>query len=332
MRYSLASGRMPHDTMQLVATQGPRSVRKLAGRIATDLKSGWGLQDALEKQRGAFPPLFLALTAVGEETGTLPDILAEMEKYYVLRQKLRRDFFQEISWPIFQLVAAVLVIAGLIYVTGTFAAVPAQGAMPADPLGIGLVGKQGAVRFLQLVGGTVLAAAGLFWLLKVALRRRAIVERLLLRLPLIGSCIRTMVLARFCLALHFLLEASLPVRKVLRLAFLASDHPAFIAALPKAEASLRQGHSITASMTAARVFPRDFLGRVAIAEDSGRLAEALEQQALELDDQAKRRLVLLNRLASWLVWLAIAVIITSAIVRLFSVAYEGSLENFLKKS
>src|SRR5439155_12046599 len=116
-----------------------------------------------------------------------------------LRQKLRRDFLQEISWPVIQLVAAVLVIAGLIYVTGYIATV--QGRELPDPLGIGLAGEEGAKRFLELVGVTVLAGGTFLWLLKRLLRRQALVERLLLRLPLIGFCLRAMVLARFCLAL-----------------------------------------------------------------------------------------------------------------------------------
>ena len=56
-----------------------------------------------------------------------------------------------------------------------------------------------------------------------------------------------------------------------------------------------------------------------------------DQQAQELDETAKRRLVLLNRMASWLVWLIIAILITTAIVRLFNVAYEGVLESYQQK-
>lgn len=330
MRYALSSGHMPHDTMQLLATQGPRSVRRVARRVADELKSGWGLQDALEKQRSSFPPLFLAMTAVGEESGTLPEVLGELEKYYLLRRKLRRDFLQEIAWPVFQLFAAILVIAGLIYVTGVVGSAQNPSGPPPDPLGIGLTGYTGMVRFLQITFGGMAAAVVLFWLLKLLFRRRALVERCLLYVPLIGSCIRSMVLARFSLAMQLMLAAGLPVRKVLKLAFLASDHPAFTAAYPKAEEALRQGNSITASLAAARVFPADYLGRLAIAEESGQLPDLLAQQAAELDDRAGRRLVLLNRLASWLVWAAIAAIIAFAIFRLFTVSYRENMPELFK--
>lgn len=331
MRYSLSSGRMPHDTMQLLAAQGPRRVRPVARRVVTELKSGWGLQEALKKQGDAFPPLFLALTAVGEETGMLPEVLEELEKYYVLRQKLRRAFFQEIAWPVFQLFAAVLVIAGLIYVAG--AATTFQGAEkePVDALGLGLVGPAGAVKFLQIVFVTVVVGGGGFWLLKRLLRRRAIVERALLWVPVLGSCLRSIVLARFCLALHSLLKAGLPIRKVLRLAFLASDHPVFTAALPKAEEALRHGNSITASLDATGVFPKDFLCQLAIAEESGQLPDVLDRQAQALDEQAGRRLVVLNRFASWFVWFVVALTMGLTIYRVFSVSYERDMEALFKR-
>jgi type IV pilus assembly protein PilC len=319
MRYSLASGRMPHDTMQLLATEGPRSVRGVARRITRDLKSGWSLREAIEKQQAAFPPLFVALVAVGEEAGTLPEVLGELEKYYVLRQKMRRDFLQEIAWPVFQLLAAIAVIAGLIYISDI---VRTRTGEPFDPLGFGLVGYEGAKRFLEVVLAAVVVSGFTFWLLKRLLRRQALVERFLLRLPLVGPGLRAMVLARFCIALHSLLEAGLPVRKVLRLAFLASDHPAFTAALPRAEAALMQGNSITASLRAARVFPPDFLGRLAVAEDNGQLPDVLEHQAHELNERAGRRFIVLNRLTSWLVWLGVVVAIIFVIYHLFSESYE----------
>jgi type IV pilus assembly protein PilC len=331
MRYALASGRTPLDTMQLLAKEGTLPVRAVARRITAELKSGWGLHEALEKQQGVFPPLFLALTAVGEESGTLPEVLGELEKYYLLRDKLQREFFQEIAWPVFQLLAAIFVVAGLIYVTDMFAQRQDRSPQAADPLGMGLVGPSGAIRFLEIVFGTAFAAGAIFWLLKWALRRRALVERVLLRLPMIGPCLRSMVLARFSVALRSLLVAGLPVRKVLKLAFLACDNPAFTVTLPKAEAALLQGNSITASVAAAGVFPEDFLGRMAIAEDNGQLPDILERQAREMDEQARRRLTLLNRTASWLVYVAVAVTIAFTIYRLFTVSYTGDMEQILRR-
>jgi type II secretory pathway component PulF len=150
MRYALMSGLMLRDTMDMVANRGARPLRPVAARITADLKAGWGLQEALKKQRASFPPLFLALTAVGEESGSLPEVLAELEKYYEMQLKLRRDIISEISWPAVQFVIAVLVMTGMILVLGIIAPTGRAGGEPFDPLGLGLLGSEGALKFLGL--------------------------------------------------------------------------------------------------------------------------------------------------------------------------------------
>src|SRR5215469_5172139 len=99
MRYALESGIMLRDVMDLLSTRNTRRVRLLTAQVSKELKSGWSLQDALAKQKNAVPPLFLSLVAVGEESGSLPEVLAELEKYYVLQQKLQREFLSQIAWP-----------------------------------------------------------------------------------------------------------------------------------------------------------------------------------------------------------------------------------------
>src|SRR5262249_13147304 len=148
VRYTVSSGLMLRDAMDLMSRQGTREVRPVAERIARDLKGGWSLQEALQRQEDRFPPLFTALAAVGEESGRLPEVMAELEKYYTTQQKLRRAFRSEISWPVFQFVAAVFVVAGLIFFLGAVAVPDSPDGKPVDPTGLGLIGERGALIFL----------------------------------------------------------------------------------------------------------------------------------------------------------------------------------------
>src|SRR5271165_4587451 len=154
MRYSLASGLTLRDVMDLLATNGPPRLRPVAAQISKELKSGWSLQDALAKQAHVFPPLFLALTTVGEESGNLPEVLTELEKYYRVQQKLRRDFIEQITWPVVQLVMAIFVIAGLIVILDIVAKINPGSEASVDPLGLGLRGWDGAMIFLAWIFGT----------------------------------------------------------------------------------------------------------------------------------------------------------------------------------
>src|SRR5262249_22085193 len=175
-------------------------------------------------------------------------------------------------WPVIQVVAAVLIITGLIYVLGIIQVTTGPGAEPIDPLGLGLLGPQGALIFLGAVSGTVLGAALVFLLTRELLSRQGVVEAGLLVVPVLGPTLRALALTRFCIALHILLDTSISVVKSFRLALVATDNAAFAAAAPGIEASLRRGNSITTALTDSRVFPRSFLRTVAVAEARGRLS------------------------------------------------------------
>jgi type IV pilus assembly protein PilC len=331
MRYSLSSGLTLRDVMDLLTTNGPPRLRPVAAQISKELKAGWSLQDAVGKQSAVFPPIFLALVTVGEESGNLPEVLSELEKYYNVQRKLRREFIDQITWPVIQAIMATFVIAGLIWAL-TFVKQLAKGNdAVVDPLGFGLVGGDGAVKFLGIVFGSVAILVFAFMGLKRLLQRRAIVETVLLRTPIFGPCIRAIALTRFCVALHLMLETSLSVRKTLRLALVATDNLAFTAAQGTVESSLVRGETITSSLTSAGVFPAHFLGTVAVAEESGRLPEVLRNAAEEYDEEARRRLNIVNKVFSYAMWIFIGGFLVFAIFRIFQIVYVNQIENQLGK-
>ena len=332
MRYALESGLMLRDVMDMLAKQGTRRVRNLATQISKEIKSGWSLQDALAKQTKVLPALFISLVTVGEESGNLPEVLTELEKYYILQQKLRREFHEQIAWPVLQFVAAILIVTTLIYILGILPPQPGpDGPVYLDALGLGLVGSDGAMKFLGTVTGSLAAAWILFLILRRLLRRRAVIERMLLAVPGMGPCLRALALARFSIAARLMLATSLSVLKTLRLAFMATDNAAFIAVAPRVETSLRQGNSITASFGKARIFPEKFLSAVGVGEESGRLPEIFQLQGDAYDDEARRRLTWLTRVGGWLVWLFVAAIIIACIFRIITVVYLGSIEKAMPK-
>jgi type IV pilus assembly protein PilC len=317
LRHSLGAGLMVRDVFRRQATNGPSAVRPVAGRIAGELERGGGLDDALKREEKVFPPLLIALARVGEQTGMLPEVFGELEKYFVRQQKLRWTFIGQIAWPIISFVLAVLAIAFLILVMGLIPPATDFTGKPYDPLGFGLKGPGGAMIFVGIVGGVLLGLFGIYLLVTRLLQQRAAFDSFCLRVPVLGPCARALALSRFCLALRLTLETAMPTGRALRLSLRATGNAAFEQKADVAVSAVKVGDELTVALRRTGVFPDDFLRILETAEESGRLHELLRQQGEYYDEESGRRLAILTGLAGYGVWLLVGGVIIFVIFRLF---------------
>lgn len=305
------------DTFRQQGRRGPGEVRPLSAAVGDDLAAGQSLEDALKPHGGQLPKLFVKLAVVGERSGHLPEVFRELERYYDLEWQLVRQFRQQIAWPVFQLVAAVFVIAGLIAILGW---ITPAGGKPLDPLGLGLTGTAGALTFLFIVASVAVLA----WLTYRFLRDRVVVmaaaERQLLQLPWIGPALEAVWLARFCLALRLTAGAGLPLKSAARDSLEATGSAAFAKSGNDVVAVIKQGDALPEALTAARLFPSEFVDVVANADETGQVPEVMARQAEHYFDEARRRMTALTAAAGWAVYLGVAIIIIAAIFRIYTTA------------
>ncbi len=269
---------------QLGERSTPR-LKPVAARIATHLERGESLTAALETEAAALPALFLSLAAVGEQTGHLPEVLHELEKYYVFQQKSWRMVRAAALMPAIQLGAGVGIVAFLIYILGMIA--QSRGTQP--PAVLGFRGTGGAVLFLAVCSGIFALAALLYLLTTRTLARKRLFDGLLLRIPALGGCLEAYAVARFATALRLTLDSTLPLGRALRLSLQATGNGAFVGRADTIVDSVKAGDELTVALGRGQVFPPDFLNMIAIAEESGRLDAVLEHQAAHYQDLAGRR-------------------------------------------
>jgi type IV pilus assembly protein PilC len=328
LRHYLGSGLTLRDVFKQQAHKGPLRVRPLANRISHDLEQGIDLEAALTKERAAFPPLFLSLAVVGEESGNMPEIFGELERYYLMQQKLQRMFLAQIAWPVIQFLLAIFVIAALLFILGLIAELRG-GDKPLDPLGLGLTGARGAMIFLCIVFGFLFLLGLTYWVVTRHLKQKASLDRMVLSIPVLGPCFRALALSRFCLALRLTTETGMSITRAVKLAMTATGNAAYEAGQPQVRASLKAGDDLTKALWDRRLFPEDFQNIVMVAEESGRLHDVLDHQTEHYQDEARRRLFILTQVAAWGVWLFVAVLIIIAIFRIFITAYLGPINEQL---
>lgn len=306
---------------------GDRRLPESVEVMVRDIAAGSTLTDAIGKQGNRFPPLFRDLVNVGELTGASPDVFAALARYYDSRLKQVRDLRSAIAWPMFQLFAAIMIIAVLILILGLL---PSQAnGQPLDVLGLGLLGPKGAAIWLAFCFGTM---AGIFVLWKQASRNLAtqmVLHPLFMSIPVVGGCMKAFAISRFSWCFALAQQAGMSIRPSLQCSLKATANGAFIMAEPRIWEELNSGESLADSLASSRLFPLVFLQFVETAETSGTVPEQLDRLSHFFEDDANRAMQRLTRIFSVAVWLFVAGIVIFFIFRLF-LFYIGTLNDALK--
>lgn len=321
LRHNLSAGISLQRVMKQQSERGRRSYRAIASRISDALQQGSSFSRALDDERGAFPVLFLAMVKVGESTGHMPEIFGELERYYELEMQLRRQFRSQTFLPIIQFVAAVLVVAGVIFVMGLIASLN-PGARPLLTI-FGLSGGSGALAFLGIVFGTLLTLYLLYWLLSRIGNQKAWMDRILLSVPALGPCLRALIMSRFTLALQLTLDSGLSITKALRLSLEATGNAYFVSRADSVVQSLKNGQTLYDALEASGLFTSDFMEMIATSEESGRVPEMMKHQSQYYHEETARRMKTLTTVAGFGVWLCVAGFIIWAIFRLAGIYFDA---------
>jgi type IV pilus assembly protein PilC len=310
LRHMLSAGLTVAQAMKHQAKSGPTLLRPIAKRIAAQLGEGDDLQTALREEARFFPPLYLAIGAVAEETGTLPEALKELEDFFTLQNSLWKRFIAQITWPIVQFVLATLIVSLLIYLLG-FIASGSHGLKV-----LGLQGGSGAAIFFFGVWGSILALFVFIQFCRHGIGRGPAIDRFFLRLFALGPALEAMALSRFSLAMSVTLEAGVPVAEAVRLSLESTNNYAYMDRIKPAQAMIKTGQSLSESLGDQHIFPEQFISIVETAEISGNEPEVFYRQSKQYSEIAEVRLRVLATAAYWIVWGLVAVFI---IVLIFNI-------------
>jgi type II secretory pathway component PulF len=266
------------------AGRGPSPTQQAAARLLQFVEKGNSLQKAIEKQPGLFPPVFKAMAAVGEETGRLPEVLAQLESYYVMQQRFWRQFIRHSFYPVLLASMACAIVGGWLR-----------------------IGSNGS-----LVG--LIAAMACAYLVLTRWFGKDFVSGLLLSLPAIGSVMRSVCLARLSFTMALTLDSSLPVGRAVGLSFRATGNGVFARKGEVVEKALRAGDDLTKALARCRLLPAEFLNLVAVADQGGRVPEALAHEAGEYEARAFHQMRSLTQVAGFALWAVAAAVIGSTIL------------------
>jgi len=317
-----------------VNKSGDSKLRFVMQDIATQIRSGTDVTSACRSYEGLWPDLFLNMVDVAERTGSLPEVLLSLSEHYETSVRLQKDFRSQMVMPMVQLVAAILIVAFLIWLLGEINIGDLSGKQgdaekPAfDIIGLGLKGISGSLIWIF---SWVMSAAGLFVGYQIARRStafRTAMHRALLGVPVVGTCLKSFAIARFSWSFALTQEAGLPVQESLESSIAATDNGAFQAAGPRIINDVLNGEELSEALAHTQLFPEDFIQIVHVGETTGTIPETLARLSPEFEDQARRSLSALTAAFAWGIWLAVAAFIGFIVIR-FALMYVRLLESLM---
>lgn len=291
-------------------------LQRASKKIVDRLRQGSQVADAMREQAGTFPDLMIDLVDVAEQTGSLPEVLQALAEHYDNLVRLRQTFLSAITWPVFQLVAAILIVAALIWILGIISGGRKEGAT--DILGLGLYGTQGALIWLSGCFGSAAMLFIVYKLLTKGLQGQTFVHSFLLHIPVVGECLRSFAVARFSWAFALTQEAGMPIEPSLEASLKATANGAFVASIPQTVAMVGAGEELGTTLQATGLYPLDYLELVRVGEETGTVPESLQRIGPQLEDQARRSLAAMTSALAWVIWALVAMLIVFIIFRVFS--------------
>ncbi|MBW8296286.1 type II secretion system inner membrane protein GspF [Sphingopyxis sp.] len=266
------------------------SARTIIGDVHAGLLEGRRLADAMARQPASFPPLYRAMVAAGETTGSLTTILARLADLLERQAEVRGKLIAALAYPIVLAVVAIGVVAALMIfvvprVVEQFTDVGQQ--LPFLTRAVIAISSF-AANWWWLIA-LLIAAASFGWV--AAMRRpafKARVDARLLRLPLFGRLLRDLYAARFARTLATMVSSRLPLVDGLRLTLPTIRNAALASATAAIVDQVRAGGSLSAALRDAGVFPPLLVYMTASGESAGRLEVMLERAADYLEREFDR--------------------------------------------
>lgn len=326
---AVRSGVDARRVWELEERHASEPLRSAIATIKNRVLAGGTVAEGMQESHGYFPPMFVQMVSVGEQTGKLDEVLQRLGEHYQHLVQMQRAFWTGVAWPLFELIFAVLVIGFVIFITGIISS--ATGGETPDILGWGLTGTLGAIIWFILcglvLGGIALTA---FALVRGWFGPGPVLAAM--RIPVIGPCLESLALSRLTWSLALALDSGMDARRSAELAIQSAQNPYYESSLPRVTAGIRANRQFHESFADGEVFPTDFLQQLEAAELAGVTTEALLRLAKEYEDRATSAMKILTGIATVGVMLLVFGVIIYAIISLFLNVYMKPINEALEMS
>ncbi len=286
--------------------------------IGERVKGGALLSEAFEAQ-GMFPKVYTASLFAGEKSGGLEEVLGRFIQYQKTVNATRNKIKTALTYPSILAVLLVVLVSFLLaevvprfaqFYAGMDASLPAMTVL--------LVDISQAIRG-HLIAGMLVSGALLVVLTMWArsIQGRSQIDRLKLRLPVIGEVWSKFLFAQLSRTLSTLLSGGTPLVGSLEIVADSTGNRVVTQALNQAVVAVREGQSLSKSLEPSGVVPEVAIEMIEVGESSGNLSEMLGHVADFYDEEVNTRLNQLFTYIEPILLMILAIIVAFVLVALY---------------
>ena len=246
-----------------------------------DVESGASLADAMGRHPKVFDQLFTNMIAAGEAGGILDTILKRLAVYIEKAVKLKGQVKSAMIYPVAVILIAAVVVGVILWkVIPTFANLFAGlGAELPLPTRVVIALSNNLVRFGPFV---LVGIGGLGYAFKAyygTVGGRRVVDAITLKMPILGSLLRKIAVARFCRTLSTLLASGVSILEALEITARTSGNAIVEEAILTTRKSIERGETIAQPLKETAVFPSMVVQMISVGEATGALDTMLSKIA-----------------------------------------------------
>ena len=251
-----------------------RAFKRILDTIANDLRAGTSFSDAISKHPRAFTDIYCRTITVGEQTGNMETVLHQMADYTEKQTVMTKKIGKALTYPLMVLGVGVVVVIILMTMVmpnllGMFTSMNVELPLPTRIL-IGATNFFTSFNQVYLLIALVALVALVLWLVKQPAGRR-LLDRLKLRIPVVGPAMLMGELARFSRTMSVLVGSGMSLQEITEMIPQSTNNTVFRDTLKRVHEGLLLGEGLSGPMQRVGMFPPLLIQMVAVGEESNTL-------------------------------------------------------------
>jgi len=302
--------------------EGQKNVRmkKMVGQVRTDIEGGSSLYEAISKHPVQFDELYRNLVKAGEGAGVLETVLDTIANYKENIEALKGKIKKALFYPA-MVVAVALLVSSILLVwvvpqfEDVFAGFGAE--LPAFTQMIVALSRFMVAWWWAILIVIAGAIIGFLFAYKRSPSLQHTMDRLILKVPIIGQIMHNSAIARFARTTGVTFKAGVPLVEALGIVAGATGNTVYEQAVLRMRDDVAVGYPVNMAMKQVNLFPHMVIQMTAIGEEAGALDAMLFKVAEYYEQEVNNAVDALSSLIEPLIMVFIGTIVGGMVIGMY---------------